>query len=50
MKPIVGRLWKRENLSIRGPVGEPEGTSFSGTFGRQIKEGSGNGVSLVNLT
>jgi hypothetical protein len=50
MKPIAGRLWKRANLSIRTPVRDPEGASFSGTFERQIKEGSGNGESLVNLT
>ena len=50
MKLIAGRLWKRTNLSIWAAVGEPEGASFAGTFERQIKEGSENGASLVNLT
>ena len=50
MKLIAGRLWKRASLSIRAPVGEPEGASFPGTFERQIMEGSGKGASLVNLT
>jgi len=50
MKHIVGKLWKRANLSIRGPDGEPKGALFSGNFERNLKEGSGNGAALVNLS
>jgi len=34
-------------LSIESPVGEPGGGSFSGTFERQMKEGSGNRTYLI---
>jgi hypothetical protein len=31
------------------PVGEPGGVRFPGLFERQMKEGSGNGASLIKL-
>ena len=43
------RLCKQATLSIGAPVGEPEGGSFTGTFKRQMKAGSGNGASLIIL-
>jgi len=36
-------------LSIGAPVGEHVGCSFTGNFERQMKEGSGNGPSLITL-
>jgi hypothetical protein len=36
-------------LSIRAPVGEPGGGLFSRMFEKQMKKGSGNGASLINL-
>ena len=37
------------NTLHRGPVGEIGGGSFSGTFKRQMKGGSGNEASLIKL-
>ena len=36
-------------LSIGTPVGEPGGGSFTGTFERELKAGSGNRASLIIL-
>jgi hypothetical protein len=41
---------KRAPLSVGIIVGDPGRGSFSGTFERHIKEGSGNGPSLIKLT
>jgi len=45
------RLWKRANLFIEAPVGEPGGGGviLPGLFERQMKEGSRNGESLIKL-
>jgi len=40
-----GRLWKCPSLSIRGPLGNLKGGSFTGGFERRMKVGSGNGAS-----
>ena len=42
-------LCKRANLSIGAHVGEPGRGSFTGTFERQMKEGSGNGAFFIVL-
>jgi len=42
-------LRKRATLSVRASVEEHGGGSFSGTFERQMREGSENGASLINL-
>jgi hypothetical protein len=36
------------NSFHRAPVGEPGGGSFTETFERHMKEGSGNGAFLIN--
>jgi hypothetical protein len=41
--------WKRGILSTGAPVGEIGAGSFTGTFERQMKRGSGNGASLIKL-
>ena len=43
------RLWNRATLSIGAPFGEHVGGSFTGTFEEKMKDGSGNGVSLMKL-
>jgi hypothetical protein len=40
------RLCKRTSLSIGAPLGTCRGTRFIGDFEREMKERSGNGVSL----
>jgi hypothetical protein len=52
MKNLRGMLkyaLETATLSIRVPVGEPGRGSFFGNFERQMKEGSGNGASLIYL-
>jgi len=44
-----GRHWKWATLSTGAPVGEFGGGSFTGRFGRQMKDGSGKGASLIKL-
>jgi hypothetical protein len=48
-RDMYKRVWKQATLSIGAPFGEPGGDSFSGTFERLMKEGSGNGTSLFKL-
>jgi hypothetical protein len=43
------RLWKRATLSTGVSFGEAAEGWFTGTFERQMKEGSVNGSSLINF-
>ena len=40
---------KGKNISVGAPFGEPGGGSFTGAFGKQMMEDSGNVESLIKL-
>jgi hypothetical protein len=46
---VQPRYHNVRDISVCTPGGGPGGGSFTWTFARQMKEGSGNGVSLIKL-